>query len=393
MLQKIKIAVVVACLGICTGLGAHYLLNKEDGKLIEKPLQFTMPEEGVKTDAFSLRLFQTAVEHSPQASVMVSPALLCKALQELAAIAETPIQQELAKLNLPSRSEKHTVTPLQSILLATDFNLNYHLDDTHKSSLMRLPFSTNLPMALELFNSTLVHTSDLPQEVFAKGKIINRHSRFVVGLASGFTPIFQVPFLSAHATTATFENANGSLPNITMLQARGSLRHIKDTEGKWEAIALPLQPNVSYEETPTVLIGILPTHNAEKMALSLTTDELSHIRQKLLEAPPTDCTVCLPQMVWSPPLHDMHALLSGMGMDKLFDTTAKNWRFADQELGISVMVEKLSLSILPQKGDAHQQAKPENAPTVISFDRPFIWLVGDLTTDTPPYFMGLLQNL
>ena len=93
------------------------------------------------------------------------------------------------------------------------------------------------------------------------------------------------------------------------------------------------------------------------------------------------------------PLHDMHALLSGMGMDKLFDTTAKNWRFADQELGISVMVEKLSLSILPQKGDAHQQAKPENAPTVISFDRPFIWLVGDLTTDTPPYFMGLLQNL
>ena len=392
MLNKIQIVLIVICFGLCAGLGTHYLLNKEDGKLIATPLRFEMPEGGVKTDNFSLRLFQEAVKQAPNSSIVISPALVSESLLELETLAAEPLKQVIAKQQIYTGNYEHTTVPPLSIIPAADYGLNFQ-NTPQEDLLIRLPFHANFPMALELFNANLVHNSGLPNQIIAHGKKITKKSRFVIGLAGCFSVRLHTPFIAANTRTDGFENADGSVPNVSMLRTRGNFRYTRDTEGKWEAVALPIHPDSYGNNIPTVLIAILPSGAAEKSALELTPDKLSHIRQSLLEAAPSDCSVSLPQMVYSPPLRDIRPLMTNLGLGALFDTTAKNWRFADQKLGIDAMVEKLHVSILPQEKDAGQQPRPENAATVLEFKRPFIWLIGDLSTAAPFYFMGLVQNL
>ena len=392
MFKKIRIAIIVICLGISAGLGAHYLLNKEDGKLVTKNLRFEMPEGGVKTDAFSLRVFQESIKLAPDGSCIISPALVSEALLELESLAHEPLKQEIARQNLYTGIVSHTAVPPLTIVPAVDFSLKFQ-ESSEQSSLMRLPFSSNFPLALELFNSTLVHSSDLPQQNLAHGKNITKRSRFVLGLACGYHIRLQTPFLTAYSVPDSFENDNGSIPTVNMLKTRGNFRYVRDAAGQWEAVALPLQPDDYGMDVPTVLIAIRPIGTADKWVQSLTVEELNRIRQSLLEAVPGDCSVSLPQMVYSPPLRKLDTLLSHLGLGKLFDNSAKNWNFADQNLGIDAMVERIHVSFLPIDGDADKYPKPGNAATVVEFNRPFIWMIGDLSTAAPFYFMGMVQNL
>ena len=82
-----------------------------------------------------------------------------------------------------------------------------------------------------------------------------------------------------------------------------------------------------------------------------------------------------------------------MGLGKLFDITGKNWIFTDRKLGIDTIPQKIGITLTHTQGTNEQQAVVDNAATKISFNRPFIWFIGDLTTDTPAYYIGLVQNL
>ena len=82
-----------------------------------------------------------------------------------------------------------------------------------------------------------------------------------------------------------------------------------------------------------------------------------------------------------------------MGLGKLFDITGKNWIFTDRKLGIDTIPQKIGITLTHTQGTNEQQSVVDNAATKISFNRPFIWFIGDLTTDTPAYYIGLVQNL
>ena len=101
----------------------------------------------------------------------------------------------------------------------------------------------------------------------------------------------------------------------------------------------------------------------------------------------------LPQMNWDATSQDLSPLLQKMALNSLFDITAKNWKIADQKLGVDAVAGKISIRLTPRQGEIGQQAKPENAAHSITFNKPFIWMISDLTTDAPAYYIGLVQNL
>lgn len=392
MFKKIRIAFIIICLGICAGLGAHYLLDKETGILVDRPLSITIPDGDIQTDAFGIRLLQTVLEQKPGASCLVCPYLISDALLTLREQAEAPLQQDIDKLGIKESETEHTAFPEMVATIAVDYGINF-TNESSREIIIKLPFRSNLPTAMSIFNGSLEQIGNETPGVVVGSKFLSRDTRFIVGLRADFTPIMQTPFLAENSTITEFENADGALPKICMMRTRAKLRYAKDTNGDWEAVALLLHPTSQASGIPTVFVAILPTQSAEKTVTDLTAEKLGKIRKALAESTPTDCCVELPQMKWSLPTHNIVSLLTHMGLGKLFDITGKNWIFTDRKLGIDTIPQKIGITLTHTQGTNEQQAVVDNAATKISFNRPFIWFIGDLTTDTPAYYIGLVQNL
>ena len=392
MFEKIRIAVIINCLGICAGLGVHFLLDKETGILVKRPLSISIPESGIQTDAFGIQLLQASMELDPGASCLVSPFLVSEALLVLRELAETPIQQQIDKLGISGGETEHTAYPNMNVTVAADAELPFS-EENRNEGIMRLPFRSNFPIAMSLFNGALGSIEDETSGVVVGSNFLSRNTNFVVGLYADFNPKLQTPFLSCDSTVSDFENANGSLPKVRMMRLRANVRYAKDTNGDWEAVALLLSPHSPTAGEPTAFVAILPTQPAAKMAADLTAEQLGTIRKALAEATPIDCCIELPQMQWSPPTRDLIPILRNIGLDKLFDINEKNWVFVDRKLGLDAVPEKIGITMTHSRARDEQRPKVDNAATTISFNRPFIWFIGDLTTASPAYYIGLVQNL
>lgn len=391
MFKKIRIAIIIISLGICTGLAVHYLLNKETGILVKQPLVVTLPEEGIKTDAFGIRLLQAAMKQEPGESVLVAPALTGEALLQLRELAADSTRQDIDKLGIVFPEKQHTAQPLYNVVMAADYGLHY-TESVESESVIRLPFRADRPLAMSLFNGMLAEGIQEMTGPIISSKLLIGNTKFIIGGCCEFIPEFEPFFRSEHTIAAEFENANGSLPQVNMMRLRANVRYVKDDTGEWEAVALMLAPTASRKGEPTVWIGILPAKQAAAMATQLDMQQLHSIRKKLAEATPVDCCVSLPRLFWAPPARNLQPLLEELGLGSLF-IESKNWKFTDSKLKLDAMPEKISISFIPRPGDNAPSARPENAPASISFNRPFIWLISDLTTAAPPYFIGLVQNL
>lgn len=392
MFRKIRIVILVLCLGFLSGLGAHYLLNQETGMLVNRPLRINIPESGIKTDTFGISLLHAAMKRDPGASVLVAPALTGEALMLLKEHASESILRDIDKMGIIFPDTEHTSIPLSNVVTAADHGLSY--DESYdSSSIMRLPFCANRPLAMTIFNGELGSEIRETAEPLIGSKLLAGNTKFLIGTIAHMEPKFETPFLTQNSLAAEFENANGSIPNVSMMRLRAHVRYVKDDMGDWEAVALLLKPDYDRHAEPTAWIGILPASSAEAMAKQLTAEQLTAIRQKLAQATPVDCCVCLPQLFWAPPARDLKPLMEDMGLNQLFDSSAPNWKFTKEKLGLDAFPEKISISLTPQQGNIKAQPRPENAAESISFNRPFIWLISDLTGATPPYFIGLVQNL
>lgn len=394
MFEKIRIAIIIICLGLCAGLGAHFLTDKETGILIKQPLSISIPEEGIKTDAFGIRLLQAAMKQEPEASVLVAPALTGEALLLLREHASESIRQDIDKLGIVFPETEHTSVPPSNVIAAADYGLHYTEEYDH-SSIVRLPFRVDRPTSMSLFNGMLTDGIKEVAGTIISSKLLTHNIKFIIGTHSNLAAKFETPFLEHNCQPDEFENANGSLSSVNMMRLRTNVRYVRDDNGAWEAIALLLKPDHNHmrKGEPTAWIGILPASSATKMAEKLTVEQLHTIRKKLTEATPIDCCVSLPKLFWAPPARNLQPLMEAMDLGHLFEATAKNWKFTNENIKLDTLLEKIGVSFRPDSGNNEQQPHPENAAASIRFNRPFIWIIGDLTTETPPYFIGLVQNL
>ncbi len=392
MFEKTRIAILIICLGLCAGLGAHYLLDKESGILVERPVSIKIPEGGVQTDKFGIRLFQAAMETAPGDSCMVCPFLVSETLLTLKELAKDSLRQDIEKLGIGDYLAEHAAAPNMSMALAADYGL-FSSDEQNHEHILRLPFRSDLPMAMSLFNGALGLDGIGKHNVIIGSDFLTRDTKIIAGLYADYTPKMQPHFLASDSIVSEFENANGSLPKVCMMRLRANVRYAKDTNGDWEAVAILLKPDHPAEGDPVAFMAILPTRRAEIMAAALTAEQLGTIRKALAEATPSDCCVELPQMRWSLPTHNLESPLRNMGLGRLFDITENNWTFTERKLGLDAMAEKIGITLTHEQRINRQQTGVDNAATKISFSRPFIWLIGDLTTATPAYYIGLVQNL
>lgn len=388
MKKTFVIWAILAALGLAGGwFGQPYLSQKSgnDAKATSKEIK-----EELSTDAFSLRLFQHALTEKPAGNILVTPHVISDALLVLQELSAGKTHEELQGLQLKTGRTLRATEPASVVLPAMDFNQ----PRGEKSDLvMALPFSEDIPKSLSLFNGMLADAMRKPEAQLADSKMISSRTKLLVGCVTFMNRPWEIPFHAANTRTADFDNASGGMPHFRQLRSRALFRTAKAEDGSWQALAIPFK---KADETGATLfyVGILPAGSARDFATKLSTGQLTGIRKALAEATPEDTLVEIPRQELQILPFDMRDSLRRLGLKALFDSeTADFAPLTPAKIHLGAFLHAASVSLVETPDSSKADESLDYAKNIISFTRPYIWLITDLETPTPVDFMGLVEEM
>ncbi len=338
------------------------------------------------TDALSLQLFQHAL-NDKTGNVIVAPGIVHDLLRDLQTIAGGKTLDAINALPISPEPSSHIDG---FSLVAADINL--HRTTPHQN-ILTLPFSEDYPLALSLFNSLLAKYTPYPNLQFATSDNTSARTKLLGGATAYFTPRWKIPFDKVNSQQADFDSASGRMPKFHQMRARGAYRTAKADDASWQAVAIELE-QPGNNSTPLVFVAILPATPARAFAARLTPESLTAIRTALANAEPADSLVMLPRMGQIVAPQDFRSTLRQLGLDSLFsDTEADFSPFCKEQVHLGAVIYSCGLSLLESQNSTEEDASLEGAETRMEFSRPFIWFVGELNTNSPMEFMGLLEEM
>lgn len=388
MKKQIVLWCILAILGLLGGgLGKMYL--KPQAQEETAPAEQEQKAE-LATDAFSIRFFQHAITEKASGNILVAPRMVSDMLLVLQEHAAGQTLEELRALNLQAASTPRATEPCSAMLLAVDFNLPRN--DGNRG-VMPLPFSENVPMALSLFNGTLANATGNVNGQLAASQMVSNRTKLLLGGTLHLSKDWEIDINPANARTAGFDNASGSMPTIHQMRTRGLYRTAQAEDGSWKAVALPFRKDRD-SGSSLVYIGILPAGPARDFAAQLTPEQITAIRKALADATPQDTLVEQPRQELQILPYDMRDTLRRMGLKALFDPeTADFSPITSEKIQLSAALFSASVYLAESKEQPKADAALDYAGKVISFTRPYIWLIADLETSTPIEFFGLVEEL
>lgn len=391
--KQILFAIFISCLGLLAGMYYPQLkkefmqeheAHKDAGALI------TIPEKGIRSSALAVKLFHVAKDQKDgKDNIFIAPNLIHEVLKELSTLSAGETKKQVDKLIVTGTDGMIPLScPEAFVLSASDYSLPM---PENENKTMRLPFKENKPEAQSLFNSLISDAFQTTGYQLITSENTSEFTRFIVGGASRFQPTWQVPFAASNTILSDFYNADGAIRRVNMMRCRGMIRTAKAEDRSWEAVALFFHPTQE-GNTPIAFIGILPTGSMQPFAESLTTETLNDIRTRLAKAEPQDCRVDLPCFSGDTPILSLASLIQKCGLTELFDANKADFSpVSTQKIVPDNIFAQYTLSLTENNKPAG--IAMEGAAQHIVFDKPFIWLIGDLTTEAPPFYMGMIQNL
>lgn len=373
-------------LGLLSGGLTGYF--KRTVKETNEPAETLSQQEKLQTDTFSLKFFHQVLQEQ-KGNIMVTPHTVSEALQELQGIAAGKTQEDLAALQLTQAKALREPEPFRNVLLTVDINVP-RTEGEH--AVLPLRYSENLPDALSFFNRVLAQGSPDSNAQFATSDMVNTRTRLLLGAAIYCNLSHHLPFHAEHSRMDDFDSATGAMPRYHQMRSRGLYHTAKAEDGAWQAVAFPL---CQQSKTPLVLICIRPAGSARQFAETLTPELLTQIREALASATPEDTLVELPRLDFQVRPYDMRYTLRRLGLTSLFDSSTADFsRLTPDKIHLNALVHASGITIAENKQKANTPASElEQAKNRISFSRPFIWIVADLSTNAPLEYIGLVEEM
>lgn len=380
--RTLKLALLAVLLGLAVGMLAPRLLKGEWRELFEeKEPVITLPDGEIITDAFSVRLLQTALQTPEYPSFAVCPAAMTEALHAVEEMSKGETQEQIhAQTLCPSGKESET----SAILTA----MEEHLPRPEETRpILPLPFRSRYPEAVSTFNTLFGSPA-------ADSANTSPETRLFMAVRTELPLRFRQSFYEADGTNADFDNADGGMPSVRMMRRCGSFRIAEAEDGSWKAVALLCKGFYGGDENATAFVAILPQGSAREFALQLTPEQLSAVRRALAEAEPREYTVEIPKLNFSVGLRDIAPLWKGLGLTAPFDIrTADFSPLTTEKVALNAVAESVTCRMTEEARKPEGLPAPASCPQVFSLTRPFLWFVGDLTTDAPFVMFSIVENL
>ena len=346
-------------------------------------------QEGVVTDAFSLQLFHAMLNTGVE-NPTIAPLPLTDLLLHLREISAGDTRRELEQLQLSGGADPQNTPLPYGCLVAVDRDLP--AGPLRTPLVTRLPLRESVPQSLSMFNGMLCRASDDSNGQVADSTVLNASTQMLAASAANFSPEWEHPFQPGDTLReADFYNADGGLPHIDLMRCRAPLRSARAEDGSWEAVAAPLKG--VQDGTPMVLLAILPSGDAREFAKALTPARLSEIRAALAAAIPQDTTLEMPAINVNIPTRNITGLMKLMGVNAVFDAGKADFSpITPQKIKVDALLDKERIILTDGGSRTAPDANVDYGEKRISLNKPFIWVVCDLSSPMPPHFIGLMEN-
>lgn len=373
-------AIILAVMAAIFGPAVWNHLHEEDAP---------QGQQGVVTDAFSLQLFHAMLESDAE-NPAIAPLPLTDLLLHLREISAGTTRRQLEQLQLSHGADYQNITLPYGCQVAVDRELP--TGELRTPLVTRLPLKASVPEALSLFNGMLCRAANDDNGQVVDSTILNKDTQMLAAAAANFTAEWEHPFHPGDTVRdADFYNADGGLPHTDMMRCRAPLRLAEAADGSWQAVALMFKGR--QKGSPVAFIAILPQGNAREFGRGLTPTQLSEIRAALQAAAPQDTSLEMPRINLNIPTRNLSPLLQRLGVTDIFDTRKADFSpITPQKIKLDAVLDKERL-ILSENGDrSTYDSNVEYGEKRLSLNKPFIWLIADLNSAMPPFFMGIMEN-
>lgn len=346
--------------------------------------------QGVVTDAFSLQLFHAMIDTGAE-NPTIAPLPLTDLLLHLREISAGDTRRELEQLQLSEGADPQNAPLPYGCIVSVDRDLP--AGELRTRLVTRLPFKESVPQSLSIFNGMLCRDSNDPDGQVVDSTVLNAKTQMLAAATANAAPEMEHPFHPGDTVReADFFNADGGLPHVDLMRCRAPLRTARAADGSWEAVALFLKKQQN--GTPMALVAILPKGDARAFARELTPERLSEIRSALADAEPQDTTLEMPGIVVSTPTRDITGLMRRLGVNAAFDAQKADFSpITPQKIKLDALLDRERLYLTDRGPRTTPDSNVEYGERHLTLNKPFIWLLADLSSPMPPHFIGLLENL
>lgn len=350
-----------------------------------------------ETDSFAVQVF-SVLAASQEGNFVFSPASLEAVLRLLQQGAGGATAAELAALPMGKAGVRTAMAPAEAaaLFIAENFTLN---PGVKVDEVTRVPFDTAPARAAATINGwAKKKTRGLIPSIISTRDIVP-NTALVAANAIYLKEKWLHPFpVSDTRPGADFKKENGSTIPVAMMRSKAKYRYAEG-EG-WQAVAIPYKTEGRQGE-PGYFIGILPDSTVGDFARNLTPQQYQDIRRALAESPAQSTIVYLPRFELNPGTYSLKPALLACGLRSVFSQGADFSGFSSQPLYLSDVLQRCYCKADEEGTEAaavtvavarYKSIAPGPRPNVIVFDRPFIWVIGDLNSPAAPYFMGITRQ-
>lgn len=356
-----------------------------------------------EVDAFAVHMF-AALADTQQRNVVFSPSSIESVLRLLQQGARGRTAEEIAALPLGGANVKSTIATQEAnaVFLAEDTKLKPSIK---VEEIRRVPFSSAPGKAISVINEWARVKTHGRIPTILTADDVSADTRMVASSAIYLKAQWSKTFDPDYTrNNAPFHMADGNTAQVDLMWQRGELRY---AEGEnWQAVALfyEEEPGSATGSVPTCFIGILPRQSdAREFARTLTPETYQTIRQALAGGYPQDTIVYLPKFEITTATFTLVPGLKKCGVTTAFSSQADFSGWTDRPLMLSDVLQRCFIRLdedgteaaavtLAVEEDGCCADEEPSKPNRICFNRPFIWLIGDLQSDGVPYFMGLYEQ-
>lgn len=343
-------------------------------------------------DTAGFAVFRSLAE-SEKGNLTFSPAGLENLLRSLRSYSSGETRKILNKISLskPNTHSAMKVRQADAIFAAHNITLNPGFGDVHtvnfgKPVTAAASINSWCHKQTEGMIPTIVQPSDLDANTaFVSANAIYLHEKWLC------------PFNTETTRDAVFTCANGEKKMVPMMQEENKFHVMREED--WIAVALPYDTKGN-NGTPGYFIGILPgsSMDARAFAANFTQEKYNAIRKALRANDPVKVRVCLPRFSVKTPVMELRPALEKLGLSPLFQQAdfSRLVKTAPKPLYLSRVIQKCCVDVDEQGTRAAAVtaavARFKGLPRSVYFNRPFIWIIGELQGNSAPWFMGLYEQ-
>lgn len=339
----------------------------------------------------AIGLFRELTAEQP-GNVVFSPYSLEAVLRlmEQGAAGDTKKLLERLPMGTPGVSSAMDVRSACALFVACDLKLKGSFRDV-----LRTPFATDPAAAIHRINDWCSAQTGGNIPTLVSEATITPQTRLVAANAVYLKEAWLRPFEAYHTRPQDFTREDGSTRSVPMMQLTDRFAYAGGED--WKAIALPYRPQ--REGEPGCMIAVLPEPPARDFVATLTPEKWESIRTALAVAQPQEVSVSLPKFRLCSEPFSLRPAMERQGMKALF--APGNWSgFTEEPLVLDDVLQRCYVNVDEEGTEAAAvtaaiavKSALLPRPVSIRFDRPFLWVVGDLHSSAPPYFMGVIRSL